>query len=222
MNISASEENYLKAIFHLGVANEMVTTNELASELGSAPASITDMTKRLSTKGLLHYKPYYGFHLTAEGKKLALGIIRRHRLWEYFLAEKLGFDWKEVHDLAEELEHISSKKLIDKLDAYLKFPSFDPHGDPIPDSKGRMKTGQRISLLQMPLDQLAVVSRVSNQSQEMLELLQHKKIGIGTEIEVKKHFPFDKSLQVRIQSKIETISELLAQNIFVRYEDRKL
>jgi DtxR family Mn-dependent transcriptional regulator len=146
LKFSSAEENYLKAIYHLQLDNDTVTTNALAQKLHTRAASITDMMKKLSAKKLLHYKPYYGFYLSNEGKAIALSIIRRHRLWEFFLAQKLGFGWDEVHVLAEELEHVSSKKLIDKLDEYLDFPQFDPHGDPIPDSKGKIKARNNVSL----------------------------------------------------------------------------
>jgi DtxR family Mn-dependent transcriptional regulator len=211
---SQSEENYLKTIFHLQIGTEAVTTNALAEKLQTRPASVTDMMKKLNAKKLLHYKPYYGFYLSTEGKKIALNIIRRHRLWEYFLAEKLKFSWNEVHEVAEELEHVSSKKLIDKLEEYLDFPEFDPHGDPIPDSKGKMRSVDGIPLIELPLGQSAEVRRVGHQSAEMLELLQHKNIGIGTRLEVKKHFDFDHSVEIRIKTNTITISEQLAKNIF--------
>jgi len=216
VNFSISEENYLKAIYHLQLEDGTVTTNALAERLQTKPASVTDMMKKLSNKKLLHYKPYYGFSLSAEGKKTALFIIRRHRLWEYFLSEKLKFEWNEVHLFAEELEHVSSKKLIDRLDEYLDFPEFDPHGDPIPDRKGKIKSQSKISLLELPFHQSAQVCQVTNQSPEMLELLKHKNIGIGTKLEVKKHFDFDNSLELKIKSTTQTISEQLAKNIFVR------
>jgi len=215
---SQSEENYLKTIFHLQVGTEAVTTNALAEKLQTRPASVTDMMKKLNAKKLLHYKPYYGFYLSTEGKKIALNVIRRHRLWEYFLAEKLKFSWNEVHEVAEELEHVSSKKLIDKLDEYLDFPQFDPHGDPIPDSKGKIRSYDEVTLAALPLNQPAEVRRVANQSEEMLELLQHKNIGIGTRLEVKKHFDFDHSIELKIKTSTITISEQLAKNIFVTYE----
>jgi DtxR family Mn-dependent transcriptional regulator len=218
LNFSQSEENYLKTIFHLQVGNEAVTTNALAEKLQTRPASVTDMMKKLNAKKLLHYKPYYGFYLTTEGKKIALNVIRRHRLWEFFLAEKLKFSWNEVHEVAEELEHISSKQLIDKLDEFLNFPEFDPHGDPIPDSKGKMKSYSEVLLTELPFNKLAEVCRVANQSGEMLELLQHKNIGIGTRLEVKKHFEFDHSLELKIKTTTLTISEQLAKNILVTYE----
>jgi DtxR family Mn-dependent transcriptional regulator len=217
LNFSNSEENYLKTIFHLQLENGTVTTNLLAEQLHARASSITDMMKKLSAKNLVIYKPYYGFHLNSEGKKAAIGIIRRHRLWEYFLSQKLQFGWDEVHVIAEELEHVSSKKLIDKLDAFLNFPQFDPHGDPIPDSKGKIKYANKLTLHQLPVNQPARVIRVNNQSTEMLELLKIKNISIGSEIEVKKHFVFDGSLTVKINpNKIETISEQLAKNIFVK------
>lgn len=212
---SQSEENYLKTIFHLQVGNEAVSTNAVAEKLQTKPASVTDMMKKLNAKKLLHYKPYYGFYLSAEGKKIALNIIRRHRLWEFFLAEKLQFNWDEVHEVAEELEHISNKKLVDKLDEYLGFPEFDPHGDPIPDSRGKLKIYDEKPLHLLSLNKMGEVRRVSNQSPDMLELLQHKGISIGTRLEVRKHFDFDHSLELKIKTFIITISEQLAKNIYV-------
>lgn len=219
MNFTTSEENYLKAIFHLQGKEGTVTTNALAEKLNTKPASVTDMMKKLSAKKLLHYKPYYGFSLSAEGRKSALFIIRRHRLWEYFLAEKLKFGWNEVHLIAEELEHVSSKQLIDRLDEYLGFPQFDPHGDPIPDHRGKMKSMNKVSLADLPFHQPAEVRQVTNQSKEMLDLLAHKHIGIGTKLEVKKHFDFDHSIELKVKNSIVTISEQLAKNIFVTYEE---
>src|SRR5215213_2194652 len=140
------------------------------------------MMKKLNAKKLLHYKPYYGFSLSPEGKKIALLVIRRHRLWEFFLSEKLKFGWNEIHQLAEELEHVSSKQLVDRLDQYLGFPQFDPHGDPIPDSKGKLTNRSELPLLQLPFHHPAEVCQVTNQSEEILELLQHKNIGIGTKL----------------------------------------
>lgn len=218
MNFTTSEENYLKAIFHLQEKEGTVTTTALAERLQTKPASVTDMMKKLSGKKLLHYKPYYGFSLSNEGKKIALFIVRRHRLWEYFLSEKLSFNWNEVHLLAEELEHVSSKQLIDRLDKYLGYPQFDPHGDPIPDNKGKMKNLNKLSLFELPFNHPAEVRQVTNQSKEMLEILEHKNIGIGTKLEVKKHFHFDHSIELKIKNAIVTISAQLAKNIFVTYE----
>jgi DtxR family transcriptional regulator, Mn-dependent transcriptional regulator len=221
LNYTTSEENYLKTIFHLQETEGTVTTNLLAEKLHTKPASVTDMMKKLNAKKLLNYKPYYGFSLSAEGKKIAVGIVRRHRLWEYFLSEKLKFGWDEVHQIAEELEHVSSRKLVDRLDEFLGFPPFDPHGDPIPDAKGKIRAVQKLSLDQLPLNQSAEVCQVKNQSAEMLELLHHKNIGIGTRVEVKKLFDFDHSLEVKLKNTTITISEQLAENIFVTYEQTR-
>jgi DtxR family Mn-dependent transcriptional regulator len=216
LNYSTSAENYIKTIFHLQNGQNTVTTNALAEKLNTKPASVTDMMKKLKSKKLLHYQPYQGFRLSHEGKKVALDIIRRHRLWEYFLAEKLKFKWDEVHIVAEDLEHVSSKKLIDKLDEYLGYPKFDPHGDPIPDSLGKMENSQQVNLVELPINKMAEVCRVINQSEELLELLQHKKISIGTKLEVKRKFSFDHSIEIKLrQQPAFSISEQLAKNIFV-------
>jgi DtxR family Mn-dependent transcriptional regulator len=218
LNYSVAEENYLKAIFHLQEAGGTVTTNSLAEALQTKPASVTDMMKKLDAKKLLHYKRYHGFTLTTEGKKIALGIIRRHRLWECFLSEKLLFGWDEVHSIAEELEHVSSKKLIDRLDAYLGHPPFDPHGDPIPDGKGKIRTVRKVSLAQLAPQLPAIVCQVTNQSPELLELLQHRQITIGTRLEIRRQFSFDGSIELKIRNQTFTISEQLAKNIFVTHE----
>src|SRR5688572_7007503 len=217
LNYSTSEENYIKAIFHLQGDERTVTTNELANELKTKPASVTDMMKKLKAKKLLHYQPYQGFRLSSEGNKVALTIIRRHRLWEYFLAEKLKFTWDEVHEVAEHLEHVSSKKLIDKLDEFLGFPRKDPHGDPIPDANGKIETSKKICLTELPFNTPAIVSGVSDQSSEILELLEHKKITIGVRLEVKKRFEFDESLEIKTgRQPAFSISKQLAENIFVQ------
>ncbi len=216
LNYSTSEENYIKAIYHLQQQDDMVTTNELAAELKTKPASVTDMMKKLKAKKLLNYERYQGFRLTSEGNKVALGIIRRHRLWEYFLAEKLKFTWDEVHEVAEDLEHVTNKKLIDKLDEFLGFPRVDPHGDPIPDANGKIEIMNKICLTDLPLNKTAIVGSVSDQSSKILELLEHKNISIGTRLEIKKRFEFDNSMEVRIgRQPAFTISKQLAENIFV-------
>jgi DtxR family Mn-dependent transcriptional regulator len=219
LNFSTSEENYIKAIFHLQQQVGTVSTNEVARELKTRPASVTDMMKKLKTKKLLHYQPYQGFHLSQEGKKVALGIVRRHRLWEFFLAEKLNFSWDEVHEVAEHLEHVSSIKLIDKLDEYLGFPRVDPHGDPIPDGEGKIRSSNQRCLLDVEPGKIVTVSHVSDQSSAILELLKHRKIGIGTKLEIKKKFEFDHSIEVKTgRQPLFTISEQLAKKIFVKYD----
>jgi len=217
---SSSKENYLKAIFHLQETDGTVTTNGVANELQTKPASVTDMLKKLKAQKLLLYEKYKGFKLSNEGRKVALQIIRKHRLWEFFLVEKLQFGWDEVHEIAEELEHISSKKLIDRLDEFLGFPKTDPHGDPIPDSQGRLVLARQVDLLNLPINQPAEVSGIGDQSPEMLELLSHKNIALGTRLEVKKKFAFDHSLELKIKNQpAVTISEHVAKNVFVKYDE---
>ena len=179
---TVSEENYIKAIYHLQQHARNVTTNELAERLQTKPASVTDMLKKLKAKKLLEYERYYGVKLTAEGKKLALEIVRRHRLWEYFLVNHLEFGWDEVHEIAEQLEHVQSNALANKLDAFMNFPRFDPHGDPIPDSKGKIHQQQQVNLLQLPIGETAVICAVGSQQTELLEMLRLKNLQMGTSL----------------------------------------
>lgn len=219
MKLTISEENHIKCIYHLQQATSLVNTNSLAAELQTKAASVTDMLKKLKTKKILQYEKYKGFKLTEMGKKIALSIIRKHRLWEYFLTVKLGFDWAKVHAIAEELEHISNEELIQKLDNFLGNPSFDPHGDPIPDSMGKIPTIKQYSIMQLPLKNKAIVSSVSNQSAEMLAMLKHYKINIGSAIQITKQFSFDNSIEIKVDKNATTIiSEHVAKNIFVYYE----
>jgi len=221
MKYSASKENYLKAIFHLQQEQENVSTNALAEALHTKPASVTDMLKKLKLQKLLQYEKYYGVRLTAEGKKVALLIIRKHRLWECFLVEKLQFGWEEVHDIAEELEHISSKKLVDRLEAFLDFPKSDPHGDPIPDINGKVPLLQQLAVSDLPPNTSAIVNGISDQSQNMLELLKHKNIQLGCRLEVKKKFDVDGSIELKIRNQPPvTISEHVAKNLLVSYENK--
>jgi DtxR family transcriptional regulator, Mn-dependent transcriptional regulator len=221
MKYSASKENYIKAIFHLQQEQESVTTNALAEALRTKPASVTDMLKKLKTQKLLQYEKYRGVKLTTEGRKLAIQIIRKHRMWEYFLVEKLRFGWEEVHEIAEELEHISSKKLIDRLEEFLDFPQSDPHGDPIPDINGKMPALQQLSVSDLPVNTSGTVNGISDQSPEMLELLKHKNIQIGTRLEVKKKYDADGSLEIKIRSQQPvTISDHVAKNLLVAYDNK--
>jgi DtxR family Mn-dependent transcriptional regulator len=217
MNLTVAEENYIKAIFHLQQGAGTVSTNQLAASLHTKPASVTDMLKKLTNKSLLDYEPYQGVRLGKEGKKQALSIVRKHRLWEFFLVDKLQFGWDEVHEVAEELEHISSKKLVDKLDGFLGYPKFDPHGDPIPDSNGVMASIRQFNLIDVKPKTLVEVCSVGSQSAELLELLRHKNIGIGTELQIIRRFEFDHSIEINIKNKPTiTISQQLAQALFVK------
>lgn len=221
MNFTESEENYIKSIYHLQQETGMVNTNSLAAEMQTRAASVTDMLKKLSGKKMLQYEKYKGFKLTENGKKVALSVVRKHRLWEYFLVEKLGFEWDKVHDIAEELEHVSSNELIERLQQFLGNPSFDPHGDPIPDSNGKIPKINQLNISVLALNKTALVSSVSNQSPQMLEMLKHYAIAIGTSIKVIKRFEFDGSMEIKVSKQSACIiSELIAKNIFVHYDDK--
>lgn len=218
MKYSSSKENYIKAIYHLEAEESVVSTNALARQLSTKPASVTDMLKKLQEQELIDYAPYRGVNLTEKGKILALQVIRKHRLWEFFLVEKLNFGWEEVHEIAEELEHITSKKLIDRLDEFLGHPKLDPHGDPIPDANGRLPSINRIGLVELPLNTAADIVSVANQSADLLDLLTHHGIEIGTRVMITNRFAFDKSLQLKVGNRpTVTVSEQLASNLFVAY-----
>ena len=214
---TVSEENYIKSIYHLQQHAGNVTTNELADKLHTKPASVTDMLKKLQAKKLLEYQKYYGVRLTPDGRKLALNVIRRHRLWENFLVNHLHFGWDEVHEIAEQLEHVQSASLADKLDAFMDFPRFDPHGDPIPDSKGKMEMLKQINLPQLPIGQTARICAVGSQHTELLEMLRKKNLQIGTDIKITQRYNFDNSVEVTINHEApQSISGQLAKQLFVK------
>lgn len=219
MNFTASEENYIKSIYHLQQETSTVNTNSLAAEMQTRAASVTDMLKKLQSKKLLQYEKYKGFKLNESGKKIALGVVRKHRLWEFFLANKLGIEWDKVHAIAEELEHINSTELIQRLDNFLGNPSFDPHGDPIPDKNGKIPLLKQLSLSTAPVARSLTVSSVTNQTPQMLEMLKHYHISIGTQLKVIKQFEFDNSIEIKVLKNAPCIlSEQVAKNVFVHYE----
>ena len=169
---SLSEENYLKAIFHLQKHSKAgVSTNALAEEMQTKASSVTDMVKKLSDKDLVVYKKYQGVYLSETGLKTALQIVRKHRLWEVFLVEKLNFTWDEVHDIAEELEHIKSEKLISELDKFLDYPQRDPHGDPIPDAEGNFQVSNKTLLSNLKKGEIGTLVGVKDSSTEFLKYL---------------------------------------------------
>lgn len=218
MNLSIAEENYIKSIYKLEEeGQDAVTTNALAGELDTKPASVTDMAKKLKEKKLIAYEKYQGINLTADGKKAALSIIRRHRLWECFLVEKLSFSWEEVHELAEELEHVRSEKLTNRLSEFLGNPQIDPHGDPIPDAQGKMgKLRVHTPLHKARAKRLEVVA-VSDKSTALLEFLNAKGIRLGTQLDVIERYEFDNSIELKIRNQPAfTISEQVSKNIMVK------
>lgn len=211
----STEEDYLKAIYALS-KGKPVSTNDLATELQVKPSSITDMIKKLSEKKYIDYVKYQGVQLTVEGSKIALRIIRKHRLWETFLVKNLHFGWDEVHEIAEQLEHIDSEKLTDRLDDYLGNPSFDPHGDPIPNKKGEIADlRKRITLHDVALLQKGIIVGVSDASSDFLKFLESENLVLGTPLEVVERYSFDNSVKILFHSKELNISEKGTYNIII-------
>lgn len=214
---SFTEENYLKAIYALTEKSDAeINTNAIAERVATKAASVTDMLKKLADKQLINYQKYQGVTLTEAGKKAALNIIRRHRLWEVFLVDKLGFGWHEVHTIAEELEHINSDKLIEKLEKFLGNPMFDPHGDPIPDQAGKIPYPKYAILSEMPIGQTVVMTGVSEHSSSFLQYLDKIGLALNFEITIHEMNEFDQSLYIAInQGKTLFISHEVAKNILV-------
>lgn len=212
-----SEENYLKAIYHLELdSNAGISTNAIAKQLATKASSVTDMVKKLSEKKVIVYKKYKGVTLTDLGKKIAANIVRKHRLWEVFLVEKLNFSWDEVHEVAEQLEHIKSPKLINQLDAFLSFPTHDPHGDPIPDKEGNLKTIEKSLLSTLQKNETGVCIGVDDSSSEFLQFLDKKGITLGKKITVLEKEEFDDSLSILIEDKKLSISNKIANNLYIK------
>jgi len=214
--LSLAEENYLKTIYHLSESgHKAVLTNAIAESMQTKPASVTDMVKRLATKDLISYERYYGVKVTKFGKSSALAIIRKHRLWETFLVNKLGFHWDEVHDVAEQLEHIQSPLLIEKLDEFLGFPSADPHGHPIPDKNGKFTIARQIPLSEST-GKKAIARAVKNSSPSFLQYLSKIGVYIGASIQVIEKIEFDGSLEILIDGKKKIyISKDASENILI-------
>jgi DtxR family Mn-dependent transcriptional regulator len=214
---SITEENYLKEIFKLmELGDNTISTNAIANKLGTRAASVTDMLIKLADKKLVHYKKYKGVTLTAKGKKVALEIIRNHRLWEVFLVEKLKFKWDEVHEMAEELEHINSKEMVLRLDKYLGYPKFDPHGDPIPDGKGKIGVKKSRLLSQLIPNKAAQVVGVVDHSPAFLQYIEKLGIMPGHGIKLKEIIEYDKSISISINGKEPVfISNEVAKNILI-------
>jgi DtxR family Mn-dependent transcriptional regulator len=215
--MTISEENYIKVIYHLShVSPKGVNTNAIAGMLETKASSVTDMLKKLSEKELVSYQKYQGVTLTEKGFLSAKMIVRKHRLWEVFLVDKLNFSWDEVHEIAEELEHIKSEKLIDKLDEFLGFPSFDPHGDPIPNAKGELVKIDKFLLSDAALNVDYLCVGVKNSSVEFLQYLDKQNISLGSTIKVISREEFDSSLTIILNEKTISISNKIAENLFVK------
>ncbi|WP_396592110.1 metal-dependent transcriptional regulator [Allomuricauda sp. R78024] len=218
--MTRSEENYIKTIFHLGGnSSALISTNAIAEQMETKPSSVTDMAKKLADKGFVNYKKYQGVSLTDFGIKTALSIIRKHRLWEVFLVEKLDFSWDEVHEVAEQLEHIKSEKLIDSIDALLDFPKYDPHGDPIPSKDGKFMERDKQLLSEIRLQTEGVCVGVKDTSAAFLKFLDKNSIALGNTIKVLEKEDFDQSLHIKMEGKELHISHQIASNLYIKMNE---
>ncbi|AJR02767.1 metal-dependent transcriptional regulator [Siansivirga zeaxanthinifaciens] len=214
--VTLSEENYLKAIYNLGDQGRVaVSTNAIAEKIDSKASSVTDMIKKLADKDLANYIKYQGVTLTEKGRLAAALVIRKHRLWEVFLVENLNFSWDEVHEVAEQLEHIKSLKLVNELDAFLGFPTHDPHGDPIPDKEGNCLPNKSVNILEVEIGKAGILALVNDSSDVFLKYLNKNNLALGDSIKIVDFEPFDKSLTIETKEKKMIISNEVAQNLFL-------
>lgn len=213
-----SEENYLKAIYNLytqGLAK--ITPTAISEALGNNPASVVDMIKKLVDKKLLQYEKSKGVHLTQSGENVAISIVRKHRLWEAFLLDKLGYEWDEIHDIAEQLEHVHHPELADRLDKFLGFPKYDPHGDPIPKANGETATTYKTLLAEVEEGTTCHVAAVKDTSTSFLQYLNKLNIGIGTAVEIVDKIEFDESVVIKTEGgEPTTVSKVFAENLLVQ------
>lgn len=215
--LTTAEENYIKALLRISAEGEgEAGTNQLAARLEVKPATVTDMLKKLKEKSLVDYKRYGKIRLTEKGRKEASEIVRKHRLWETFLFKKLGFSWDEVHEVAEQLEHVQSEKLIEQLDRFLGFPAFDPHGDIIPKANELFTPETRDSLLDTQVGRTYTIVSVKDNSPEFLQYASRLGLTINKQVTILEHFSFDNSLSVSIEQKEVNISQKVAENVFIK------
>jgi DtxR family transcriptional regulator, Mn-dependent transcriptional regulator len=211
-------ENYLKVIYKLSLSGDTrISTKSIAEKISTKPSSVTDMIKKLADRKLINYNKYKGVILTRKGEMIAVNLIRKHRLWEEFLSVYLGFNWDEVHDLAEELEHIKSDLLTDKLDKLLNYPKSDPHGDPIPDRRGIFPYPESIKLSELEESGRGVVVGLVSRETSFLEYLNQLAVHNGTEIEILNRNRFDLTAMVLIDGKMNSqLSQKVSENILIR------
>ena len=216
---SQSEEDYLKALYHLEMEFDSVSTNSIADYLDMKPSSVTDMLKKLAEKKFINYQKYKGTSLTKKGKLIALSIIRKHRLWETFLVDKLGFGWDQVHIIAEQLEHIKSEELIENLDNFLGNPKYDPHGDPIPNKDGEIEKMNQKLLVELKTSQKGIITGVKKGTASLLNYLDKEKVKLGDSIKVIEILEFDGTYIVEINKRKLTFSEKICQNLLLETND---
>jgi len=219
LELTQTEENYLKAIFSLSLSlSKAVSTNAIAEKLQTKASSVTDMVKKLAEKKLVDYKKYQGVSLTNKGKDLAVIIIRKHRLWEVFLVKHLDFNWDEVHEIAEQLEHVKSVKLTKELDRFLEYPTHDPHGDPIPDENGNIAHHIDMMLSSLEINETCVVLGVKDSSKSFLNYLDSLEIRLGSSIKVINKEVFDNSMKIELGGKLLSLSYQITKNLFIKKE----
>ena len=215
--LSQTEENYLKAIYSIGLSNsKSINTTLIAKKLKTKPSSVTDMIKKLSEKKLINYEKYKGVSLTLSGKKIAVEIVRKHRLWEVFLVKKLNYNWDEIHDMAEQLEHIKSDTLVGRLEEFLEFPKHDPHGDPIPDENGNIAHHKKVMLSSVNMNTSCIVIGVKDSSSSFLNYLDNANIKLGSTLKVISKEEFDNSILIENNSTLISISNQISKNLFVK------
>jgi len=215
--LTQTEENYLKSIYSLEIStSKNVSTTLLAKKMKTKASSVTDMIKKLAEKDLVDYKKYKGVSLTKSGNTIAVKIVRKHRLWEVFLVNKLDYNWDEVHEIAEQLEHIKSHSLIDRLDKYLEFPTHDPHGDPIPDKDGNIEHHKNVMLSSIQIGDSCVVIGVKDSSTSFLNFLDNSNIRLGSTIKINSIEDFDNSMNIESNESSFSISHQISKNLFVK------
>jgi DtxR family Mn-dependent transcriptional regulator len=210
------EENYLKAIYKLALdKSKPVSTSDLAQALTVQAATVTDMLKKLAAKKLISYEKYKGVELTKAGRAAAVKVVRKHRLWEAFLVEKLNFSWSEVHEVAEQLEHVHSQQLTDRLDKFLGFPEIDPHGDPIPDRKGKVRKRATIPLSALKPGEEGVIAGVKHDGKDLLNFLESQGLVLENSVVVTDVIDFDRSMKIKVDGALQMVSEKVAKNVLV-------
>ena len=219
---SINTEDYLKAIYGISSGNgDLVSTTFLAEKLDVSKAAASEMAKKLSEKGLIDYTRYKGLRLTDDGETAALKVIRRHRLWELFLMNELGLSWSEVHDEAERLEHQTSEFLINKIDEYLDYPEFDPHGDPIPNSDGKLPELPEFKTLnECEISQKYKIVKVNDSNNELMKYFTRLGLTLNTEIKVLEKLSFDNSVVIKVNGNEYALSEKISENLFVVESDK--
>ncbi|MBX2924595.1 MAG: metal-dependent transcriptional regulator [Chitinophagaceae bacterium] len=214
--ISLTEENYLKALYRLSQQNKEITVKDIADSLNIKMPTVNSMVKKLDEKKFIRYEKYKAIELTEKGRKQALHILRKHRLTELFLSQVMGLGWEEVHDIAEQIEHIQSDRFFNRIDEMLGYPQFDPHGEPIPDVNGKLPVYKSFPLSEGALNKTYKLTGVANHDPAFLQFLDSIGLTLGSSIEIKEIQNFDKSMSVKLNHKTKTIfSNTVCRNLLV-------